>query len=156
MGIKSQGCNSRSNTSVNNTFWGVSLKREYWTCCCAALSQVDKIVEFGTKEWLPIFQKLESELSQKFKKLKKVLGDLSSTYSRYKDFCQPSKLEGEAKQLLDQALVTCSEALLLRALASADVEGEVRAQMRRMAEQKVTQIHPALHAAAQRALKRQR
>lgn len=134
----------------------MSLKREYWTCCCAALSQVDKIVEFGTKEWLPIFQKLESELSQKFKKLKKVLGDLSSTYSRYKDFCQPSKLEGEAKQLLDQALVTCSEALLLRALASADVEGEVRAQMRRMAEQKVTQIHPALHAAAQRALKRQR
>ena len=110
-------------------------------------------MKHGISSWLPTFQKLEKELTDKYKLAKKACGDLTTAVSRYGG--EETKQIHEAKQLMDLVLVTCSEGLLLRALGMESAEQrrhDVRLHMQRMADQKVGAVSDVLLAACQKIL----
>eukprot|EP00435_Cladocopium_sp_Y103_P023587 s1246_g5.t1 len=110
-------------------------------------------VTYGTSSWLPQFQKIEKDLTEKYKVVKKLHGDGSAAVSRY-GADAPPELQ-EAKTVMDQVLITCSEGLLLRALNTPNPDArkaEVRQHMQRMADQKVGQVSEKLLAACQKAM----
>ena len=110
-------------------------------------------MKHGIQKWLPTFQKIEKEVTDRFKVLKKAHDGFLNTLQRYGG--EPTKEVSMAKQLMDTVLVTCSEGLLLRALAYENPEtrrNEVRLHMQRMMDQKVKQVAEPLLAACQKTL----
>ena len=110
-------------------------------------------MKHGISTWLPTFQKLEKELTDKYKSTKKACGDLTTAISRYGG--EETKEIHEAKKILDLVLITCSEGLLLRALSMESAEQrrhDVRQHMQRMTDQKVGAVSDVLLAACQKCL----
>lgn len=123
-----------------------------------SLLQDKDIVDYGIKTWLGNFKTIEKKLTDYARALKALLVQGKALASKYKmlfgDGQVPYKsiLEDSGPTMFDQCMVTCSEALLLRALASQDPIGEVRQQLSRMQDMQVKPVNNVVLAHANKLL----
>ena len=82
------------------------------------------------------------------KSCKGALSNLVLQSQKYRITPDKVPVQSEVTAALDKSMVTISEALIARGLQSRDPASEVRAQLGRMANQKVGQVHVQLLAAA--------
>lgn len=108
-------------------------------------------MEYGTGTWLPQFTNgMERKISAACIKAKGATSKAKALIEKYKIYGAAAFTAGgecfinQAAAALSKSMVTVSECLLLKALASVDPIGETRSQLARMQNQRVSAIHPAL------------
>ncbi len=108
--------------------------------------QEAEIVEYATKKWVPVFKaQVEKQAAACIRQLRTTLSHAKATASKYKF---ESGMAGEAQQLLDEAMIMISEALLAHAMTLKQASHEVQGQLKRMQQQGIGQVcHPLLTAA---------
>lgn len=120
------------------------------------------MVEYGMKTWLGNFKAIEKKLTDYAKALKSLVVQGKTLTSKYKilfangEVPYKSLFEDLGPATFDRCMVTCSEALLLRALGSSNAVAEVRQQLTRMQDMQVKPVNNVLLAHANKVVTSQR